>query len=292
MSFSVKFKPLNCDFFQQNSKEVVKPPVFFDFLQKQFPYILHPSQNISEPFQLYLHQFGFNGTTSNCLATFLEDCPYSLEELKVKFLQEWISLAYCNSQKNNSQVFFYQLLLKWVGTSAEGRSSLFQTHFKMPKSTFYLKYNAFAKQCSEETQKTLAQSNFVVWFDNFTKIFGQDYCVTSSGKTFSVYDLTVCCAFLLTKEADLQVNTPVSPSVQTCHYGQEVFQAGLSLAMEMPKSDPEKVLYRRYSGLFFVLIKTSCSESVVFGVLFGVCFDFSPVLQLLFVSEVEPGETS
>ena len=182
---------------------------------------------------------------------FLVDCPFSIGELKLKFLQEWVGLAYRRNQKNNDQIFYYQLLLKWSGTTCSGRDYLFQTNFRMPTSTFYRKYTLFSKRCEKETELKLQQQSFIVWFDNFTKIFGRDYKFREDGKSYTMYDLTVVCAFVI--PSPFPVNPTlleVTESQSPVHKGPKNFEAKADLIFQFPSSQPKEMCYKRYEGFF------------------------------------------
>lgn len=247
MAFCSNYEEKISKFFWDNKSTLITPSDFFFHLKKKMPHKLGKT-TLPKPFFHFLEMYGFNGKSQSSLLSFLRNCCYSLIELKLKFLQEWISIIYRRNQKNNHQIFFYQLLLKWCGCSIEGMDFLQQTHNRMSTSTFFQKYCAFSKQCEKDNFERLKGKNFVTWFDNFTKIFSRDYTFQQDGKSYTMYDLTVVCALLLPSPPLLKVDESSFELQDRLHFGRQVFEAQTSLVFQMPQVNPTEVLYQRYKG--------------------------------------------
>ena len=252
MAFSLCFERAIGPFFLRNKDHLITPTKFFAFLNKEFPMLLG-SKTTSKPFYLYLKSFGLQGSEQLAFATFINSTPYTLEEFKLKFLQEWTSLLYRRSQRNNAQVFYYQLLCKWNGLSLKALNFLHQTSHKMPSATFKRKINRFSQQQEQDNLQIIQTNPSVVWFDNFTKIFSRDYIFQEDNKSYSFYDLTVCCGFLFPPDHHSTVMSIVRQRealLRHKHSGLEVFNLKTDLIFTLPVGDQQHCSYKRYTGTF------------------------------------------
>ena len=115
----------------------------------------------------------------------------------------------------------------------------------MPPATFYRKLQAFTDNVKERNVQLLHQSHFVVWVDNFTKLFSHDYVFQEDGQNYSMYDLTVACAFLF---------PPAVRNLQTTLMFNRSSTAPLShgatddLVFSMPHADDVGCWYKRYES--------------------------------------------
>jgi len=237
-------------YFDEHSFHLITPKMLFSHLQHRYPQLLHGHGSIPKPFFFYLQSYGLVNNSRVAFLLFQKQCPYSMSELKLKFFFEMACLVYRKNQRNNFQVFLYNLLLKWTGKSIHGRSFVNQTIFKMPASTFYRKMDIFAKQVKQNNIHLLQSNRFVIWIDNFTKICSRNYVFQEDGKNYSMYNLTVAAAFMFPARERTINNTLMfnrSAQAPLCH-GSQVFEAIDSVAFALPHEDSSVCIYKRYEG--------------------------------------------
>src|SRR3569623_626314 len=119
-----------------------------------------------------------------------------LYRINEQYLFCFLSACLIRSQKQNHQVFLFNLLMRWNGLSFEGRRLLQSSGLDIPKSTFYLKLSSMMEDTREINRETIMRGPFALWIDNLTKVFSRDYQFHDVGRLYKVNDLTVCGAFM------------------------------------------------------------------------------------------------